>query len=167
VLEIDAAQMLRFGIHRPAGWTTMLELQGLEPGRGWHHIAASWSMASAKMCVYLDGYCPITTGMSNQPLVSASSGSYFTVGARCSTAGSFSEFFAGQIDEVRLWKSVRTASEISGSMYSSLAGTEPALIGYWKFDEGAGTDRQGQLPSKKDGTLTSSSGPTWSTDVPF
>ena len=50
----------------------------------------------------------------------------------------YPEFFAGAIDEVRVWNGTRTADEIRANMHQSLAGTEPELLGYWKFDEGQG-----------------------------
>lgn len=39
------------------------------------------------------------------------------------------------MDEVRLWSVVRTQAEIIGSMRSKLAGTEPNLVAYWRFDD--------------------------------
>lgn len=48
-------------------------------------------------------------------------------------------FFNGQIDEFRVWSVARTAAEISSTMSKPLAGDEPNLTGYWKFDEGTGT----------------------------
>ncbi|MHB8956341.1 MAG: putative Ig domain-containing protein [Pirellulaceae bacterium] len=47
--------------------------------------------------------------------------------------------FQGSIDEVRVWNTVRSGAEIRGSMNRGLAGDEPGLMGYWRFDEGTGT----------------------------
>ncbi len=47
--------------------------------------------------------------------------------------------FRGRIDEVRLWSVACSQEEIAASMRRSLTGREPGLIGYWTFDEGAGT----------------------------
>ena len=46
-----------------------------------------------------------------------------------------SEHFAGTIDEVRIWNIARSQEQIRGDMNRSLSGTEPGLVGYWKFDE--------------------------------
>jgi hypothetical protein len=53
--------------------------------------------------------------------------------------------FKGLIDEVRLWNVSRTSSEISDSWNRILNSTEsasPFLIGYWRFDEGAGLESE-------------------------
>ncbi len=45
-------------------------------------------------------------------------------------------YFAGQIDEVRIWSSARTAAQIQDSMDRKVAATEPGLVRYFDFDEG-------------------------------
>jgi hypothetical protein len=46
--------------------------------------------------------------------------------------------FAGSIDEVRVWLSVRTEEQIRRWFDRPITGTEPDLIGWWRFGEGAG-----------------------------
>lgn len=48
-------------------------------------------------------------------------------------------FFAGQIDEVRIWGAALSAGEIQDRMNQRLTGDEQNLVGYWRFDEGAGS----------------------------
>ena len=48
------------------------------------------------------------------------------------------EYFVGEIDEVRVWNTVRSQAEIGFNYYRRLTGSEPGLMGYWRFDEGAG-----------------------------
>jgi hypothetical protein len=43
------------------------------------------------------------------------------------------------IDEVRLWNVARTGEQIKENMSKQLTGNEGWLVGYWRFDEGAGT----------------------------
>lgn len=40
----------------------------------------------------------------------------------------------GSIDDVRVWNIARTASEIANNYQAELAGNEPGLVGYWKFN---------------------------------
>ncbi len=47
--------------------------------------------------------------------------------------------FDGFIDEVRIWSIARTDSEIFNYMNVSLSGNEPGLAGYWRFNEGSGS----------------------------
>ena len=43
-------------------------------------------------------------------------------------------FARGDIDEVRIWNVARTQTEIQKTMSTSLRGSEPGLVGYWRFD---------------------------------
>jgi hypothetical protein len=51
----------------------------------------------------------------------------------------FSRYFAGVVDELRIWGSPGSASAIQANMHTSLTGSEPGLFGYYRFDEGAGS----------------------------
>ncbi|MDZ7344745.1 MAG: DNRLRE domain-containing protein, partial [candidate division KSB1 bacterium] len=44
----------------------------------------------------------------------------------------------GRMDEVRIWNYARSAAALRDDMNRPLQGNEPGLIGYWRFDEGAG-----------------------------
>ncbi|WP_317165117.1 MBG domain-containing protein, partial [Cyclobacterium salsum] len=47
--------------------------------------------------------------------------------------------FAGKIDDIRLWSSSRTQTEIQNNRSKEIAGNEAGLIGYWKLNESSGT----------------------------
>jgi hypothetical protein len=49
-----------------------------------------------------------------------------------------SAYLAGTLDEVRIWNYARQDSELRADKNRVLSGTEPGLIGYWRFDEGNG-----------------------------
>jgi len=49
------------------------------------------------------------------------------------------EYFNGQLSEVRIWNTARTATQIQTSMSQRLTGGESGLVGYWRCDEGSGT----------------------------
>jgi len=61
--------------------------------------------------------------------------------------------FGGQIDDVRVWDDVRTPAEIQANMDNTLTGTEPNLVGYWKFEDNTGTTAVDSA-SSNNGTLT-------------
>ncbi len=48
-------------------------------------------------------------------------------------------FFDGKIDEIRIWNSARTATEISNNMNNCLIGNEVGLKNYFKLFENSGT----------------------------
>lgn len=52
--------------------------------------------------------------------------------------GVFGENWAGRIDEVRVWSTARTESDIRRTMTVPLVGNEPSLRAYYRFDEGSG-----------------------------
>ncbi|WP_345866445.1 Ig-like domain-containing protein [Shewanella algae] len=47
--------------------------------------------------------------------------------------------FTGKIDDIRLWSTARTQTEIQNNRQLELAGNETGLIGYWKLNETSGT----------------------------
>ena len=55
-------------------------------------------------------------------------------------------FFSGMLAELRTWNTVRTAEQISDTMFTPLAGNEDHLTGYWPMNDGSGeivADRTG------------------------
>lgn len=50
----------------------------------------------------------------------------------------YAGFYAGEMDEVRIWKVARTASEISSNMNRLINPNTTDLVGYWRFDEPSG-----------------------------
>jgi len=44
----------------------------------------------------------------------------------------------GMMDEIRIWNYARSPEEINDFMYTELAGSEPGLAAYWRFNEGIG-----------------------------
>lgn len=47
--------------------------------------------------------------------------------------------FVGSIDDVRLWSSARTQTQIQNNRSMELVGNETGLLGYWKLNETSGT----------------------------
>lgn len=74
-----------------------------------------------------------------------------------------SEYFAGNIDDVRVYSRALSSAEIT----TLSTGGDPSstnLGAQWKFDEGTGTTASDSSGNSNTGTVASSS--TWSTDVP-
>jgi hypothetical protein len=55
-----------------------------------------------------------------------------------------------QLDEMRIWSVARTPEELQQGMFRSLAGTEPGLGGYWRFDD---QDARDYTANGNDGTI--------------
>ena len=67
-------------------------------------------------------------------------------------------FFDGGIDELRIWNRALSQPEIQTNMNVELAGTEPGLIAYYKFNEGAGQTASDSSGNGHGGTLGSTTG---------
>jgi len=115
----------------------------------WQHVAGVYDGAS--IYTYVNGYLassiPCTTAI-NHTDVPVTIGNWFT-GDRP---------FNGQIDEVRVWNIARMRSDIRSTMFTSLYGNESGLVGYWKFDEGAGQSAMDASGHGNNGTLGTSNG---------
>ncbi len=48
--------------------------------------------------------------------------------------------YGGLIDEFRIWNVARSQAQIQTGMNPGLATPQPGLVGYWRFDEGTGTN---------------------------
>jgi subtilisin-like proprotein convertase family protein len=61
--------------------------------------------------------------------------------------GGFGEYWAGRIDDVRVWNVARTESDIRRTMTVPLIGNEPGLRAYYRFDESSGIIAYDSAPS--------------------
>ena len=64
-----------------------------------------------------------------------------------------SQYFKGQIDEVRVWNIARTQAEIQANLSQKLTGNEQGLVGYWNFEESTGNTVNDLTANKNNGTL--------------
>jgi len=124
---------------------------GLSTGQ-WYHIAVTATKGGTTR-TYLNGVqinSYTNLGQTNWPTT-------FTIGAiRPSRPGGDGTnlAFAGLMDEVRVWNTVRSASDILTYMSVPVATNSPGLVGYWKFDEAApGTIAYDSAGTAQNGTL--------------
>ena len=76
--------------------------------------------------------------------------------------------FLGQIDEVRIWNSVRTEEQLRENMMINLVGNEAGLIAYYRFDHYDGTTLYDCTNNGKNGTLTNMDAATdWVASLAF
>ncbi|WP_197370672.1 LamG domain-containing protein, partial [Streptomyces clavuligerus] len=62
-------------------------------------------------------------------------------------------FFAGVVDEVRVWDRARAQVEIGDERAHRLIGNEPGLAAYYRLDEGSGTRVYDQTDTAAHGTV--------------
>lgn len=62
-------------------------------------------------------------------------------------------WFNGAFDDLRIWNVARSEQEIFDNMGHELTGTEPGLVGYWKFNENTGTVIKDSTPNGNNGII--------------
>jgi hypothetical protein len=98
----------------------------------WNHVAVTFNSGEVKL--YVNG---IAVATSTAPFSSIPSCTNAISFGEDATIGS-AEYFNGKIDEIRIWNTVRTQSEIAGNMNNCLVGNENGLSNYFKISENAG-----------------------------
>ncbi|MBI3867281.1 MAG: VCBS repeat-containing protein [Verrucomicrobia bacterium] len=126
-----------------------------ELGR-WYHLAYVFDDAANTQTLFVDGQQAATGAVNVSisydagPLHIGADSAYLTA----------NYFFAGKLDEVRVWSVARAASEIAATRSSRLVGNEAGLAGCWRFDEGAGSTASDATANGNTGTLFGF--PVWS-----
>ncbi|WP_433343361.1 LamG domain-containing protein [Micromonospora sp. CA-111912] len=137
--------------HSGTGNTLTSPAEKVPTGR-YTHVAAVFSTdTTAKGTLYVDGVEVASGPMSFTPS-SSSAGVVTYVGARPSGSGA-ADFFSGDVDEVRIWSQARTAAELARDVRRRLAGVEPGLVAYYRFDEGSGVSIADHTDNGFDGTV--------------
>ena len=99
----------------------------------WHHFAVVFSGSNiTSALIYLDGTLESTT--SNSQSVNTASGSDVILGNDLSN-----RYFTGEIDDVVIWNTAKTQSEIRQNMHLTLLGKETGLQNYWQLNATSGT----------------------------
>ena len=123
------------GTNHPVSGTTTVTTNA------WHHAAATYDGTTWRL--YLDGVLDrsLVVGAFNPE---ATSLQHAAIGSALTSTGVAAGFFAGTIDEVRIWSVARTGAQIRAGRDDEIGGPTAGLLGRWGLDEGAGHDRRQQ-----------------------
>ena len=136
---------VRFGVYLNGTSESYIDTDGAVISNGsWYHVAATYDGNYQK--IYINGTLVKTSSDLNTVLPSGTSNYYIGL----STAA----YFAGRIDEVRIWNDVRTAAEIADNKDDELVGNESGLVAYYKMSDGSGTTLTDNSSNSNNGTLT-------------
>ena len=94
----------------------------------WYHVAVTYDAATDALTLYKNGDIVDSKTTSVHP----------DEGAVLIGAYNQSNFFAGHMDEVRVWSIARTQEELLQNMNRVLTGDEPGLEAYYDFDRNEG-----------------------------
>lgn len=127
----------------------------------WYHVAGTYDGDSIR--VFING---VQQGATSLPSGMIQGLAYpIRIGSLSDQAQGQGRFWAGQIDEVRIWDRALDTAEINAKRFYHLdAAQETGLVGYWRFNAGSGTNVVDQTVNANNGTTI---GATWSPLVPF
>jgi hypothetical protein len=123
----------------------------------WHYVVYTYGSAISGQMIYVDGV---------QVAYGTKSSSDFTSNNRVRFGYSQDapdNYLTGYLDEVRIWNYAFGAADVLRNMTNSLTGSEPGLIGYWRFNEGSGTISVDQTTNGNNAVLINN--PTWAPAV--
>jgi len=146
----------------PGTWLSTSNIQS----NTWHHVALTLNGGNSVTNNAFKGYLDGIQFGSGQGSKLWNHGGDVSIGRNRDTkfhSGDYNSarYFAGMIDEVRLWNVERTASQIAVKKDTVLAGNESGLTAYYNFQENTGnTANDTQTQSNNDGSIQN--GPSWS-----
>ncbi len=114
------------------------------PGAGWNHAAVTYDGTNLQL--YLNGLpdgLPVFAGT----LPRADSIQHAALGSALTSTGAASGFFAGSLDEARIWNYARSAAQIAATVNREVV-SAPGLLARWSFNECCGRviDSTGHVP---------------------
>ncbi|NCR19620.1 MAG: LamG domain-containing protein [Microcystis aeruginosa LL13-03] len=128
------------------GWNWISTGYGVKSNQ-WSHIA--FSFENGRIKTYVNGSL-IYTYDGVGTIGDVSSQDELRIGNR---QWNNTDFFKGQIDEVRVWNVTKTQAEIQANLSQKLTGNEQGLVGYWNFEETSGNTVNDLTANKNNGTL--------------
>ena len=127
-LKITDGGVAEFDIGNGSAVTSVQGTTNVGDG-AWHHLAGVYDGTS--LSLYTDTAVATTTPGAGLLAASAA-------GLDIGSDGAHGSYFNGDITDVRLWSTARSAGDISSLMAQRLVGNESGLAGYWKLDESSG-----------------------------
>jgi D-ribose pyranose/furanose isomerase RbsD len=123
---------LRFYVVGTGNYGHIANVSNVLTLNAWNHVAATFDNGVLKL--YVNGVLKTTTtapfttipGNTNPFIL----GEDYVIGTV--------EYLNGKLDDIRIWNTARSASEIAGNMNNCLEGTESGLQAYFKISEGTG-----------------------------
>jgi hypothetical protein len=119
----------------------------------WYHVAGVYDGSFVYLYVngVLEGKTALTGNINNYQ------GNFRMVFGKWANSADSYRRFCGSIDEVSLWNTALTQTQIRNSMCKKLVGTEAGLVGYWRMDETSGTTVSDFTSNARNGTNTGAS----------
>ena len=128
----------------------------------WTHIAGVRDGNTLR--VYINGILDNSSTGTAQDITNTN---VMLLGANFTNNLSPTGYLNGQLDEVRIWNTARTESEIRESMMRNLIGNETNLVAYYRFDHYNGITLYDITVNGNNGTLTNMETADWVSSTAF
>ncbi len=117
----------------------------------WHHVACVRDAVSGRKSIYVDAQLDFESSLgvstanlsypnAGVPGQATPWGPYLVLGAEKHDAGAAYPSFRGWFDELRVWSTARTPTQLAASFDRVIAADSAGLVGYYRFEEGSGTN---------------------------
>ena len=142
----------KIGVYNGIGYNDISVPSGIS-ANVWSHVA--WVMNTTQTTVYFNGALVgtiargINTTPPNIPL---------TIGAADINNFYPTEYFIGDLDEVRIWNVQKTLTEITDSKDCELEGNETGLVTYYNFNQGFAAEDNTAIATLNDETSNGNNG---------
>ncbi len=123
----------------------------------WHHAAVTYN--GTNWLLFLDGNLEGSLTVGQPPRFDSIQ--HAALASSLNSTGAPQGYFAGLLDEVRIWSYARSASQIASNQYVQIR-SAPGLLGRWSLDETNGLIVHDTSGHGAQGTLVN--GPRWVSD---
>ncbi|MES2388976.1 MAG: LamG-like jellyroll fold domain-containing protein, partial [Bacteroidota bacterium] len=140
-------------------WAATLNTTSINYATTWTHVAITHDGTS--VLYYLNGVLDKTYASTTK--VSSLGSAAIRFGRKTADDGG-AKCFKGWYDEIRIWKTTRTASQISTNYKNSISTSDvdyANLMAYYRLDETSGTTVVDASPNARNATLVNFTGTPW------
>jgi len=122
----------------------------------WSHVALTYN--GSNLVLYINGESEASSSVSGS-INTTSNSLYF--GDHVHSSSDY--YFDGKIDDIAIWNTALSQSQVQGYMHKVLDGDESNLVAYYKMSDGSGTSLTDNSSNSNTGTLTNMDNSDWVT----
>ena len=142
---------LQYNQASDTGNTETFTTTGVITTGAWTHIAVTKN--GSTVTIYVNGVQMAQNSAHATYIVTSTNP--LKLGASISNANNIVQFFSGKMDEVRVWNTSRTQTQIQSNRNIDLNGNESGLVAYYNMEYNTGTSTLKDMTSNNNnGTLT-------------
>jgi hypothetical protein len=130
----------------------------------WYHAAVTYKVSTGKYTLLLNGAVEKDTTLTAGITPASTSIQHAGIATAMTSTGAVAGYFAGLVDEARVWNRARGAQSVRDTMGLELA-SAGGLLGRWGLNEGSGTVAGNSVGGGVNGTLVGT--PSWVAGSPF